>query len=1021
MENEIKKFEVGKTYYTFPLPYVAVTIKVTKRTVKMIFVETNDDIFVTNGRYMIFQDGGIEYVKLGSYANAEWICASDEYTESVKAIESDNRQKANETIAKINEVFAAQVVMPIETADVENYVEDDGSNDDEDEENVALAIDYNFEDDELKDTYGENFFEKGVVNKKDICYNWHIKQKKILKGDKKMKYDVKKLDKAAIEIMVEFLNITIATHKANVDAFEKKMVAENAKIEALKNGTLVCNCTVAECEKALKMYAETINSENKKIAELEARISELETSDKTADEFETAMLECVVSVEAQEVAIEAEKEIAAEIKGIDAAIKEEESFITNSQNHIDQRKAEMAEFDKNFTELLNEEGCKLGWLVSIAHSIEIRLAEIEEDENRIKNRKAKIEELKKELAIYTGEIEETENTAEIETVNVANYVEDDGSNDDDDDENAAMTIDYNFEVDELKDTYGEWKEKVAPRTYHVMALSAKGKLTFDGKRISLFDANVEISLATGNCSIISFKNHFYANTRQVLYLDKAVEENLGYNLRYQKLETLKVVDMGRDEIPYINAKVAAIVDWYQQKAREEDAKKVAEIAYMSTPEYALERISDRLELVNYVIEVRTERMEKIKKHILYHVGRIMEYEDEMYETMLELEKQEKVQASYLKKKAYLESKIVQREEIAAIEDYVVSTEAQEYAVEVEIENAKKAAEVFDAEKLAEKVLNSVMEFDTVKTIQFNLQNFGNVEVGNLKNLAVIDTVVSRSFNVTSEDNEIKKVLENIRNFKKAVKTNRREISYYEDEICNARLIIQEAEQKIEYAKKSVRTLTDGITEFESTLRTLRPWDYWDATAEKLTAEFNKIPYEDSTAELMKVVSTEGEVYSLPRNFGDLNMQTLHAKMLIMLNGKVLASYITIEELETAMTALIMAIRNGAKEFIFPADDSETIETDCMTAKFEVGDCMTAKFEVGKVYYDTDEFYKVRVIKRNKASVKISYDSVIPGAPKVEVTCKVKIGSSGEYLYNKKDCMTVYAVDDVEKELPSIFK
>ena len=34
------------------------------------------------------------------------------------------------------------------------------------------------------------------------------------------------------------------------------------------------------------------------------------------NEFETAMLECVVSVEAQEVAIEAEKEIAAEIKGI---------------------------------------------------------------------------------------------------------------------------------------------------------------------------------------------------------------------------------------------------------------------------------------------------------------------------------------------------------------------------------------------------------------------------------------------------------------------------------------------------------------------------------------------------------------------------------------------------------------------------------------------------------------------------------------------------------------------------------
>ena len=575
-----------------------------------------------------------------------------------------------------------------------------------------------------------------------------------------------------------------------------------------------------------------------------------------------------------------------------------------------------------------------------------------------------------EVAVQ-AEIENAEKAVE-EIQEVA--VEDDGSNDDSDEDEEKVNVDYNFEEDDLRDAYGDWKEKVKPYTYHVMALNAKGVLTFDGKRISKDSATNEI-----HCACNRLAEHYsrrYATRRAVLitdknvgkYLDNFFLKNCEEAHKRGYMRNVKIVDFGRDEVPYINNKVTKIIDGYKQKAREEDMRKAAEIAYRASLEYELEKSNKFLKQLNDEVFFVKEFIEQEQSRILDYIGYIAAREDEIQEYGLKIDEfnaaieKEEAEKKAILDKIYMRDAFKNINEIAAeIEDDGSNDDLGEEEINVdytfgndgdeddELEDENLIIE-FDSEKFSEKLLQAaIMEYAPVEMVQFDLQAF-NDSVNIADCPATIDTAVSGTFNAINHDAEIEEAIANIKNFKKSIKTNKRDISHYENKIYKAELIIREAQQRIERAKANIATLNDYVAESVATVRILRPTEYWDLTAEKLTAEFNKIPYEDSDEELMKVMSTDGQVYSLPRNFGDLSMQPLSGKMLIMLNGKALAGYMTVEELDSAMTGLMTAIRRGDSEYTFPNFDDEEFDNESLAQ-------LVGYDDDGKEIYEGDEIIK----------------------------------------------------------------
>ncbi len=106
VEVKAAKFEEGKTYFTNGA-VTATTITVIKRTAKMIQVESDDTIYVSNKRYKINESKHGEFIKLGFYADAPNVFAANEYNDAAKAIDKQNRKIFGEFVTKVQESYDA--------------------------------------------------------------------------------------------------------------------------------------------------------------------------------------------------------------------------------------------------------------------------------------------------------------------------------------------------------------------------------------------------------------------------------------------------------------------------------------------------------------------------------------------------------------------------------------------------------------------------------------------------------------------------------------------------------------------------------------------------------------------------------------------------------------------------------------------------------------------------------------------------------------------------------------------------
>lgn len=229
---------------------------------------------------------------------------------------------------------------------------------------------------------------------------------------------------------------------------------------------------------------------------------------------------------------------------------------------------------------------------------------------------------------------------EVPEVVMVDY-EDDGSNDDPDEESILDELGIGDE-EELIDKYAAWKDKVTPYTYHALMVDRKGNLTFDGKRTSRDKAAVEIRRAANRY----WGRENYKDIRAILFVDAEAMKYLlratkCYYLPYESIGNLKFVDFGRDEIPYINQKVADTVSWYQDSAQAEDEEKAAEIAYKNSLEYKLKCWDVQIREVEREIEYQNEDIVASSKHILFCLSMIAEYENSIQECGLMLDQLKK--------------------------------------------------------------------------------------------------------------------------------------------------------------------------------------------------------------------------------------------------------------------------------------------------------------------------------------------------------------------------------------------
>lgn len=551
----------------------------------------------------------------------------------------------------------------------------------------------------------------------------------------------------------------------------------------------------------------------------------------------------------------------------------------------------------------------------------------------------------------------------IPTENVtAEYIaEDDGSNDDYD-EDEIITVENTVNDNEEDDDELVDPPEITPQdkpsssktldfgtsktSYHVLALAGGKVLTFDGKRISKEKAATEIVCACNKSRVNPHKN--YANFHDVLLIDDkaykyvkkfALHISFGDNEftdvfnSYIDSKNIKFVDFGRDEIPYINEKVEAIVASYKKHAKEVDAAIAAGKAYRASPKYMFDgyntfiaECENRIAEYRRKIHIRTRHIIEWLSSIADEENIINSYGIEISELEKQIEKARQNQKPFADEIATLNAfKAINAAAAELIDDGSNDDDFDEDEI-ITVDNAANDKDDDDElvdppQSFCELILDALnIQNNAVCATQpftFNLQFFTATD-NNANNLATLDTSVTLAATPMRDIvAELDTVVNNRKAFQKAIRSNRQRIKHFENEIFKAELMIKQARRMIEHHSKNIGNLQEAIVECENVITRELPIEILTETADKIAAEFSKIPYKDSTEELMKIVAVDGTNHSLPCNFGALQMTTLHGKVVVMLGNNVLGSYFTSAELETAMQGLMQAIQQGANEYIFP--------------------------------------------------------------------------------------------------------
>ena len=252
VKKEINKFEVGKkinaykTYKRFGAKPAAKKYELT------VVARTNC--------YVTFKgDGfGCRRFKIQKYADNVEYCATNLGLISA--------------YAQYDEVASTGTV----NVDVENYVEDDGSNDDADEENEVLTLDYNFDDEEDDDD--ELIDEAEVIT---------VEEKVIATADLEKKL-------AVVQAEIKTYKATLTESETDLDTQQKAIMEYASKIYLAKHNA-------EKLRLAIMMQESMIEESEEEAAALEAEILNRKITESYVDSIVTAAA-FNASIQAEEMA-----------------------------------------------------------------------------------------------------------------------------------------------------------------------------------------------------------------------------------------------------------------------------------------------------------------------------------------------------------------------------------------------------------------------------------------------------------------------------------------------------------------------------------------------------------------------------------------------------------------------------------------------------------------------------------------------------------------------------------------------
>ena len=315
-KQEIKKFEAGKTYGgKIGGGYELFNATVTKRTDKKITfsiccVSNQDRSFEKaalvskmytsiNSRGEIYEVVDLKNPNISFYANSVICVVNDD--DEIKKMEQDPEMFQRKAKLYYDEISTLWAFANINAAAVD--IEDDGSNDDADEENFAMTLDYNFDveeddDDELVDEPSEIELEEKVIATADLnaeleevhdlidkketeiySFSQEISEyfSELSEAENRLlenRFDQHELKrkKAKIETLIAKLMGKLESVNDFINMVERHIVADETDIKKIKSGIAnMENCITDRgveiyelSEKALKLEAEILN---RKIAE----------------------------------------------------------------------------------------------------------------------------------------------------------------------------------------------------------------------------------------------------------------------------------------------------------------------------------------------------------------------------------------------------------------------------------------------------------------------------------------------------------------------------------------------------------------------------------------------------------------------------------------------------------------------------------------------------------------------------------------------------------------------------------
>lgn len=451
------------------------------------------------------------------------------------------------------------------------------------------------------------------------------------------------------------------------------------------------------------------------------------------------------------------------------------------------------------------------------------------------------------------------------------------------DENGVK---YGISVTETASFIDNWKYVIRAEkapiennlTVKVLAVKGFDRLMLNGKRISRGDADDEVRNA-----MLRRRNY---SSNAVLYTDINVRNVLGsyfiYNgmCEWETKGAFKVADFGRDEIPYVNEKVDAIIAEYRAKAKAEDEEKARREAYEASDEGQLRNLKINIAYLKNQLINPKRKLELMKKEIVYHIGKIAECENRIGYYGLELEKSETELEEITAQVKPLENKIATKKAFVAIKAAAAdiedddSNDDDEMAVDafVEVED--------DDDELADDLI-----IIKSKKAEFEIERF------------------------CEESSEVKELMEAVTEFKKR---------------CDAEKALRDTmdairakyETKKEELRKQIIALEDAkCIELEPYQKELDGLDSAYDLKLKVQDKVDTLVEGDTGIKMTPNFYGDTEVW-----LGDLfKISYLGAKGELTIEGQhCMSTYKTIEGFVNAVIGLANAINRGEGEYTFPA-------------------------------------------------------------------------------------------------------